>query len=380
MCIDLPTQFAAREREDEAVLARQQEVLLADPLVDRLLDAFPEPTMVLNSKRQIVRANEQTRRLLGSSQDRLLGMRPGEAIGCSHAQDGPGGCGTSQFCKYCGAVRAITNCMETQATDVQECRIESRLTGEPVALDLRVSAAPLCCQNEYFTVFALRDITDEKRRQVLERIFFHDILNSAGSLHAIVQILDQLHGAEEYELKQTIRNLSGQVVEEIQSHRDLVAAETGQLAVTVSDVDVAETLDHVCTLYRGHSAGHDKQIVVNPIAGQPVIWTDGILLGRVLGNLVKNALEASRRGQTVTVAFENSKRPVFSVHNSDVMPPAVQLQMFQRRSAPEREKVEVSAATASSCSPRNTFEVRCGSSRGRRTGQLSLSNCRHPGR
>ena len=299
-------------------------------------------------------------------------------MGCSHAQDGPGGCGTSQFCKYCGAVRAITNCLGTETTDVQECRIESRLTGEPVALDLRVSAAPLCCQNENFTVFALRDITDEKRRQVLERIFFHDILNSAGSLHAIVQILDQLHGAEEFELKQTIRNLSGQVVEEIQSHRDLVAAETGQLAVTVSDVDVTEILDHTCTLYRGHSAGHDKLIVVSPVAGQPVIWTDGILLGRVLGNLIKNALEASRRGQTVTVAFENKKRPVFSVHNSDVMPPEVQLQMFQRRSAPGKEEGGVSVVTASSCSLRNIFEARCGSSRSRRREHPSLSNCRHP--
>ena len=50
MCIDLPTHFAPAEKEDEAELARQLEVLVADPLVDRLLDAFPEPTMVLNSR------------------------------------------------------------------------------------------------------------------------------------------------------------------------------------------------------------------------------------------------------------------------------------------------------------------------------------------
>ncbi len=330
MCTVPLTYFAAPEKEDEDVLARQQEALAADPLADRLLDSFPEPIMVLNSKRQIVRANEQTRKLLGKSEDQLLGMRPGEAIDCSHALDGPGGCGTSRFCEHCGAVRAITNCLGTQVADVQECRIESRLTGEPVSMDLRVSAAPLECGDENFTVFALRDITDEKRREVLERVFFHDILNTAGSLHAIIQILDQLHGAEKQELKQTIRNLSGQLVEEIQSHRDLLAAEKGQLAVAVHDVNVAELFDRVCTLYRRHSSGYQKQIVVSPIEGQPVIWTDGVLLGRVLGNLIKNALEGSRRGQTVTVAFENKKQPLFTVHNSDVMPPAVQLQMFQR--------------------------------------------------
>jgi sensor histidine kinase regulating citrate/malate metabolism len=64
--------------------------------------------------------------------------------------------------------------------------------------------------------------------------------------------------------------------------------------------------------------------------GQPVVFTDGVLLGRVLGNLIKNALEASSRGQTVTVAFDNSRYPLFTVHNPAVMPEEVQLQMFQR--------------------------------------------------
>ena len=61
-----------------------------------------------------------------------------------------------------------------------------------------------------------------------------------------------------------------------------------------------------------------------------MIWTDEVLLGRVIGNLIKNALEASASGQTVTVAFENKRQPLFAIHNPSVMPEAVQLQMFQR--------------------------------------------------
>jgi nitrogen-specific signal transduction histidine kinase len=326
----LATHFAPPGREDEAVLSRQQEALLADPMVDRLLDSFPEPTMILNSKRQIVRVNERTRALLGTSQDEILGKRTGEAIGCPHAEDKPDGCGTTLFCKHCGAARAIVNCMANGVTDVQECRLEGRLKGAPVALDLRVSAAPFSCRGEEFTVFALRDITDEKRREVLERVFFHDILNSAGGLHGIARCLDQLHGSDEKELKQAIQDLSGQIVEEIQSQRDLLAAEAGHLAVTILDVHVTELMERVCTIYRRHSVGYGKNLVVDPVEGQPVIWTDSVLLGRVLGNLIKNALEATRRGQTVTLAFENKKQPIFSVHNPDVMPEHVQLQMFQR--------------------------------------------------
>jgi K+-sensing histidine kinase KdpD len=338
MGMPLPTHFAPPGKEEEVVLARQPASLLADPLVDQLLDSFPEPTMILNSERQIVLANERIQGLLGMSRDRMLGLRIGEAIQCPRAHDEPAGCGTTPGCQYCGAVRAIMNCQTDHVTDVQECRVESWLTGEPVSLDLRVSAAPFCCQGEEFTVCALHDITDEKRRQVLERIFFHDILNSVGSLKGMVEILSQLHGEEEKAVQETVCNLSGQIVEEIQSQRDLVAAEAGDLAVTILDVNVSELLDRICTVYRRYADGSNKRIVLAPVEEQPVIWTDEVLLGRVLGNLIKNALEASDRGQTVTVAFENKRQPLFSVHNPSVMPEAVQLQMFQRSFSTRKER------------------------------------------
>ena len=324
-----PTHFAPAEREDEVELARQLGTLVADPLLARLLDSLPEPTMVLNSKRQIVLANERTLGLLRRSRDEILGMRVGEAIQCPHAAD-PGGCGTTVSCQYCGAVQAMMNCQTAHVADIRECRMETWLTGEPVAMDLRVSAAPFCCAGEDYTVFSLRDITDEKRRQVLERIFFHDILNSAGGLKGMVDILGQLQGEEELAVKKRVRSLTEQLVEEILSQRDLVAAEAGELAVTILDVDVSELLDRTCNLYQQSWAGRDKKLVLTPVHEQPVIWTDEVLLGRVLVNLIKNALEASANGQTVTVAFENKRQPLFSIHNPSVMPEAVQLQMFQR--------------------------------------------------
>ena len=209
------------------------------------------------------------------------------------------------------AVRAIMNCQKSHAADVQECRVESWLTGEPIAMDLRVSAAPFICHGEELTVCTLHDITDEKRRQVLERTFFHDILNSAGSLKAMLELADQVHGDEEESVKEALRNLSGQIVEEIQSHRDLVAAEAGELAVRTLDVNVAELLDRVCNGYRRHSIGSDKQIVLAPLVEQTVIWTDEVLLGRVLGNLIKNAAGGIKTGRDDHRVLREQAEPGF---------------------------------------------------------------------
>jgi hypothetical protein len=61
------------------------------------------------------------------------------------------------------------------------------------------------------------------------------------------------------------------------------------------------------------------------------ITTDPRLLGRVLGNMVKNALEAIPQGQTVTIrCLEQGDSLVFSVNNPGVMPEDVQRQVFQR--------------------------------------------------
>lgn len=55
------------------------------------------------------------------------------------------------------------------------------------------------------------------------------------------------------------------------------------------------------------------------------------LLRRVLGNRIKNALEAIPPGRVVTVCCaEQGDGVVFSVHNPGTMPPDVQGQVFQR--------------------------------------------------
>jgi sensor histidine kinase regulating citrate/malate metabolism len=52
---------------------------------------------------------------------------------------------------------------------------------------------------------------------------------------------------------------------------------------------------------------------------------------RVIGNMVKNALEACRPGDTVTLRCRASHDGIeFDVHNPGAMPRNVQLQVFQR--------------------------------------------------
>ncbi|HEX7603776.1 MAG TPA: hypothetical protein VF316_19290, partial [Polyangiaceae bacterium] len=157
------TQFAPAERATPEAIRVQHERLAADPRVGTLLDGFPEPAMILNRERQIVLANDKLAALLARPSDSLLGLRPGEAFDCIHATDQAGGCGTSTFCRYCGTANALVNSQRSTQPDEQECRLQTTAPSPRDALDLRVWATPLVLAGESFTIFAVRDVSDEKR-------------------------------------------------------------------------------------------------------------------------------------------------------------------------------------------------------------------------
>jgi hypothetical protein len=119
-----------------------------------MLDSFPGPALILNQFRQAVAVNNQLVALLDIPVGELLGLRPGEMLDCIRWREEPWGCGTTVFCRTCGAVRAILN-----APDVQDCQILRDVGGKVSTLDLRVWATPITIGGEPLTVIALQEIS-----------------------------------------------------------------------------------------------------------------------------------------------------------------------------------------------------------------------------
>ncbi len=325
----LETEFAPAERASQEEVAGHFEQLLVTPLVRDLLRAIPNIVLVLNYQRQIVLAND---RLLEHLQlrdfEQVLGQRPGELLNCIHAFETPGGCGTTRFCRYCGAVRAILRAQQGKV-DVEECRI---IQDNGKALDLRVWTTPIDFNGETLVIFAVMDIEDEKRRAILERTFFHDILNTAGLIRGSAELLPVVTEPERVAQLQSILSSAVQeLIEEIRIQRELNAAEQGDLPVNFEPVTAYALLCNLARSYATHSIARQKHIQVTPPVKEIVFYSDPRLLTRVLGNLIKNALEASQPDEVVTLHCAPVGDAVqFTVHNSAVMTAAVQAQMFQR--------------------------------------------------
>ena len=83
--------------------------------------------------------------------------------------------------------------------------------------------------------------------------------------------------------------------------------------------------------FRAHALARNRAIRIAEDSQDVVIYTDDSILRRVLQNMLKNALEASQRGGTITAGCRDAGEEVeFWVHNPEAMPEPVRLQVFQR--------------------------------------------------
>lgn len=326
---DVPTKFAPSARSPREEIERQSQFFQQSRMFREFSDAVPNILLVLNKNRQIVHANRIVLTAFGIPEESaLLGLRPGEAMKCLHAFESEGGCGTTEYCRTCGAVKAILTSQRGDA-DVQECRIIQELSAG--SLDLRITTTPFEVDGERYTVFAATDIADEKRKEALERIFFHDVLNTAGGVQGYLELLDLVKEQERDEFTQISRNLVKTLIEEIQAQQDLAAAERGDITPVPVPVDTKNFLSGLIELYRMHKVADSRKLELAPDTVSTTLTCDKRLLHRVIGNMVKNALEASKKGQTVTVGCAVSGPEVeFWVRNEECMPRDVQLQVFQR--------------------------------------------------
>jgi hypothetical protein len=121
------------------------------------------------------------------------------------------------------------------------------------------------------------------------------------------------------------------LVDAINAQRDLLSAERGEYELQDGTFVVAEFLKEIGESAENSTWVRSQKIVLDCKESDKQISTDRRVLSRIITNLIKNAVEATEAGGTVSVRYEEKNgKHCFSVHNDSVMQESVKFQIFQR--------------------------------------------------
>ena len=326
------TYFAPAGRATAAELAEQIALVAHSPLVTAVLAVHGSAMAVVNHQRQIVALNAACLAALGRHDAaEALGLRPGEAVGCVHAHEHTGGCGTSRSCSTCGAVIAILLAQREGRGVDRECSLRIAQPSGPVDLQLRVSTSPVKMAGGPFTVVLLQDVTAEKRHQVLERAFLHDLNNLLTALLGACEALEASSLEAWPPLLADVTMVSRLLAKEVAVQRAIVASDTSKVVPRWELVPLAQLVEALRALASHHPAAAGKTLQIPAFPQDASLETDRALAGRVLTNMVVNAFEATPAGGTVKVDVEVRGLGVrLGVWNAGEIPTGVVDRVFQR--------------------------------------------------
>lgn len=335
------TMHATAERLDKQQFERQLFNFSEYTAVKDVLDAINIFIFIINSHRQIIYSNSLVLKTLGlHSTSEIAGKRPGEAMGCIHKDDNPGGCGTAEACKYCNAVNLVLKSIKDENSSSGEIVVTLRNGHIEFPMNMFENVTPLKLCGEQFYLVSMVDISDTQRRRIFERMFFHDILNTSGALKGLVGLLKEEVSEEIRPDVEFVEYTFNHLVEEINEQRQLLNAENNELVPENITLQSEEIIDNLVKLYQKHELAEGKIIKKSSCNENITIVSDYVLLKRVLSNMIKNAIEATGTQDADLSAGSNivevgSNRldegyMEFWVWNSAHIPRYIQLQIFQR--------------------------------------------------
>lgn len=319
--------FSETNIADELELIQQNEAFCA------LVNALQDFIILTNTHRKIVYVNKALLQNSGLNEiNDILGKRPGEVISCINQISLFDVCGYHTGCQECELNCTLLSREKLNKTEITESKIIAIKNGRERQYDYQIISSPLKFSGHFFVLIILKDISEQKRKQALERIFFHDIINQAGSLHGVLKLLEEHQSADLIEkyLPAALR-ISSELKEEIAAQRNLNLAELGELAINMEWVNTVAVLKQVEEMLLSYKEAENKYLIINPDIDSVAFKTDRRILERILLNMGKNALEASMPKDTILIdVIIRDNALEFSISNAQAIPSEIQNQIFHR--------------------------------------------------
>ncbi|MFC1857027.1 response regulator [Thermodesulfobacteriota bacterium] len=177
-----------------------------------------------------------------------------------------------------------------------------------------------------------------KLKEDVDGIMRHDLKSPLNSIISLPQIILEDKGLEPEHAKslKMIEDAGFRMLNMINLSLDLFKMERGVYPLQPVSVDILKIIKKIVSEAEGQARTKNITFNIinrgNNIAGEDFfrILGEELLCYSILSNLIKNAMEASPEGQTVSITLDDKESGSISVHNRGVVPEEIRDQFFEK--------------------------------------------------
>ncbi|MDO5571433.1 MAG: HAMP domain-containing sensor histidine kinase [Bacteroidales bacterium] len=255
----------------------------------------------------------------------IEGLAPGDAIECINSQTN-NGCGNSKRCKMCSFRNAINKAFESNSVvcdEVSITRSNNRMNS------YNVTVTPINKEDKRFASISIIETSLQSRKNLVDSIFFHDLINLAGSLSGYLEVVKDFEPEEAMVHIPNLKQIADQVLNEIMTRRQIDKAEQNILEVEKDDISIMEIMQDLSNKINSMPISRGKEIEINVPGHDFNLETDQRLIEIVLLNMLINAVESTKMKGNVIFDLEyDDENVVFSVNNKAVLDEETKDNMF----------------------------------------------------
>jgi len=247
----------------------------------KCLEISVTPMVVVDKNRQVVYCNSAFRTFAASALDIATPAVMAEAAKCF--EDAGQSSSTRE-----NSVHAMNLVADLHA----------QLDSDPLANDdIRISVQQVTINGKEFTALSVIDIGRERRTRVLERVFLHDLVNAAGGIQILLDLLTTDASRQEQAeyvnlLQASIKRLLSEI-----SHEKMILESSGS---KVSTLNVRKVFETLAEFHRNHTFGRNCIIEIDKGVNESFqLLIHQTLLVRVLDHILRNVVEANSQGGVV---------------------------------------------------------------------------------
>lgn len=221
----------------------------------------------------------------------------------------------------------ITHGFSLGAVDYISKPVKSEILKARVAAHIQIKRSRDELEEKIDTI-----MENARLREDIERLTRHDLKSPLGAIIGTTEVLlkNEKLGFGSKELIQEIRASSFDILTMINRSLDIYKMETGHYELTPEEFDIVETLKEAVDDAR--ILGRDEQIKVlfSPPEEPLMIRGEKLLCFTILGNLLKNAVEASKEEESIMVAISFTESAIITIHNNAPIPAEIQDSLFEK--------------------------------------------------